>query len=188
MKKFKGLNNKGFTLIELLAVIVILAVVMAIASTSVISAMNNSRKSSLQDSAKAVQQAFQTKYSEALVLNSANDVYKGVISGYNFTDATSSTVAAYYLATGLSNELNLSSTTYNLATSAGAVTLTNAQTNSFIMFDGNAFVACLSAKNSGNMFVSNDTFSAATTKTILKKSVKFAANTMWACSDGTTSW
>lgn len=47
----KKLNNKGFTLIELLAVVVILAVVMGIAMTSVLSAMNKSRGGSLEDSA-----------------------------------------------------------------------------------------------------------------------------------------
>lgn len=43
----RKLNNKGFTLIELLAVVVILAIVMGIAATSVLNSINNSRKSSL---------------------------------------------------------------------------------------------------------------------------------------------
>lgn len=54
MKKVnnKKLNNKGFTLIELLAVIVILALVMGIAATSMLTTMNNSRKSTLHSAAQ----------------------------------------------------------------------------------------------------------------------------------------
>ena len=64
MKKnnLKRLNNKGFTLIELLAVVVILAVVMGIAMTSVLSAMNKSRGGSLSDTATVIAQAFNQKY------------------------------------------------------------------------------------------------------------------------------
>ena len=53
--EFKGkkLNNKGFTLIELLAVVVILALLMSISVTSVLSAMNNSRISTLHTNASA---------------------------------------------------------------------------------------------------------------------------------------
>lgn len=52
LRKGRKLNNKGFTLIELLAVIVILAIVMGISATSVISSINNSRKSSLYSAAQ----------------------------------------------------------------------------------------------------------------------------------------
>ena len=52
MKKRKRLNNKGFTLIELLAVIVILAIVMGISASSILSSINNSRKSSLYSAAQ----------------------------------------------------------------------------------------------------------------------------------------
>ena len=44
----KKLNRKGFTLIELLAVIVILAVVMGIAITSVLSSMNSARAGAVE--------------------------------------------------------------------------------------------------------------------------------------------
>lgn len=50
--KRKRLNNKGFTLIELLAVVVILAIVMGIAATSVLNSINNSRRSSLYSAAQ----------------------------------------------------------------------------------------------------------------------------------------
>lgn len=48
----KGLNNKGFTLVELLAVVVILALVMGIAASSMLSTMNSSRKSTLHSAAQ----------------------------------------------------------------------------------------------------------------------------------------
>ena len=56
------MNNKGFTLIELLAVVVILAVVMGIAMTTVLSSMNKARAGALSDSATAIAQGFNTKY------------------------------------------------------------------------------------------------------------------------------
>lgn len=51
-KNRKKLDNKGFTLIELLAVIVILAIVMGISAQSVLTSINNSRKSSLYSAAQ----------------------------------------------------------------------------------------------------------------------------------------
>lgn len=47
-------NKKGFTLIELLAVIVILAVIMAIATTAVLSAINSSKKKTRYLAAKEI--------------------------------------------------------------------------------------------------------------------------------------
>ena len=98
--KRKRLNNKGFTLIELLAVVVILAVVMGIAMTSVLSAMNNSRKGSLQDSAISVARAFTTKYSEDMVTGATNKVYEDVLgsgNGFNFSTATEEAPVIYEL-------------------------------------------------------------------------------------------
>ena len=48
----KRLNNKGFTLVELLAVVVILALVMGIAATSMLNTMNSSRKNTLHSAAQ----------------------------------------------------------------------------------------------------------------------------------------
>ncbi len=48
----KKLNNKGFTLVELLAVVVILALVMGIAASSMLNTMNSSRKSTLHSAAQ----------------------------------------------------------------------------------------------------------------------------------------
>lgn len=48
----KRLNNKGFTLVELLAVVVILALVMGLAVTSMLGVMNSSRQSTLHSAAQ----------------------------------------------------------------------------------------------------------------------------------------
>lgn len=63
----RKLNNKGFTLIELLAVVVILAIVMGIAATSVLSSINNSRKSSLVSTAQNLANTLNTWVSEDMV-------------------------------------------------------------------------------------------------------------------------
>lgn len=52
MKNMRKLNRKGFTLVELLAVVVILALVMGIAATSMLSTMNSSRKNTLHSAAQ----------------------------------------------------------------------------------------------------------------------------------------
>ena len=188
--KRKRLNNKGFTLIELLAVVVILAVVMGIAMTSVLSAMNNSRKGSLQDSANSVAQALQTKYSEALVTNSTSDVYGDVLGtgkGYNFT-----TEGVYELDAGLNNELNLSTSTYHLGS---AKTSPNASgvTNSFVVFDGKTFTVCLVAVQSGSYYVSTATDTQSVTIGTITYDFNASSgedgDVMWACSlDGEYSW
>ena len=51
-KNIKRLDNKGFTLVELLAVIVILALVMGIAASYMISTMNQSRQATLHNTAQ----------------------------------------------------------------------------------------------------------------------------------------
>lgn len=63
----RKLNNKGFTLIELLAVVVILAIVMGIAATSVLSSINNSRKSSLYSTAQNAANTLNTWISEDMI-------------------------------------------------------------------------------------------------------------------------
>lgn len=196
----KRLNNKGFTLVELLAVVVILAVVMGIAATQVLSSMNNSKKGSLNNSAKSVSQAFQTKYSEAMVTGSAAAIYKDVMStvGYDFNTATPGDPKFYYLSEGLKDELNLSPATYRLTT-AGSITSPTesdgsyAATESFVAFNGSTVVVCMIAKQSGSYYVAD--FTKTSSATVLGKTVTFSAgtgetgNVMWACStDATNSW
>lgn len=197
----KRLNNKGFTLIELLAVVVILAVVMGIAMTSVLSSMNNSRKGSLQNSAKKVSQALQTKYSEAMVMNGTTDVYGDVLGSDNGFDFSVSDFTIYPIVTGLKDEMNLSPSTYVLSTDAGITALAETGTNtytastSFVAFDGDTMVVCLFAKQGGSYYVGDSTKKDGTvtigTKTITMDTDTSNSNNadMWACStDGTQSW
>lgn len=200
----KKLNNKGFTLIELLAVVVILAVVMGIAMTSVLSSMNNSRKGSLENSATSVAQAFQTKYSESMVTQSMSKVYGDVMGltdgvGYNFGTASTSAPVFYYLNKALKDELNLSPSTYILdpATTITTVPKVEGGTNyapvsSFVAFNGKSVVVCLLAKNSGSYYVA-DFAEARNDVAILGQKVNFtnvdSAAPMWSCSlDGVNSW
>ncbi len=168
MKKFKRLNNKGFTLIELLAVIVILAVVMGVATTSVLSAMNNSRKSSLVNSAKTAADAFRSAYAET-ALNPNVDKILGV-------SYTAGSELSGALTTDTATALNISENNYDLAHSF--VKSTN---------DGATIVVCMTAKSTGSYYVG----SSATTKRPDDSPVTFDSSPtkyMWACSDDTTSW
>ena len=160
--KRKRLNNKGFTLIELLAVVVILAVVMGIAMTGVLSAMNKSRQGSLEDSAKSVAQAFQTKYSESMVSGTANNVYSDVTTAFDFSTATTDKPVAYYLDEGLADDLNISPSTYRLIkqpTTRNKITI--AEDNkatvaaSFVIYNGRSFEVCMLAEETGSYYVAN---------------------------------
>ena len=57
-------NNKGFTLIELLATIIILALVMSIASYSIIGIMNNSKKKNYEYLIQNIKSGAETYYQE----------------------------------------------------------------------------------------------------------------------------
>ena len=112
----KKLNNKGFTLIELLAVVVILAVVMGIATNSVLSSMNKSRGGSLSDSAMVIANAFNQKYTESLVDGVPNNIYKDVVDGYNFQSSK-----VYYIDASLADTFNISEEAYDLSGVSTAV-------------------------------------------------------------------
>ena len=87
----RKLNNKGFTLIELLAVVVILAIVMGIAATSVLSSINNSRSSTLLSTAQNAANQLNTWASEDALATEIGNMhigtdskfYEAVVSGNN---------------------------------------------------------------------------------------------------------
>ena len=206
MRKFKRLNRKGFTLIELLAVIVILAVVMGIAATSVIGVMNNSRKNGLQQGAAAVADSFRVAYAEAIMNGDTGNVL-----GVNISD----THRIYTLNEDVLKRLNITSTNYTVppVTGTGASTgivnwtpvpgATIAMTNSFIYVDNNNnIIACMIARPGGSydlaQFRGNAAVATGITTTRIAQNgtihatqpatVNIAANNMWACSNGTHSW
>ena len=195
--KRKRLNNKGFTLIELLAVVVILAVVMGIAMTGVLSAMNKSRGGSLADTASIIAQAFNQKRTEALVDGVPSNVYGDNENepmyvaegngGYDFQTSNK-----YYIDPLLADTFNISTDSYVLKTKAS---VTDASA-SFITFNDatGKFIACMVANKEGNYYVS--TYTEDSAKKLSEygstdddiKDISVPANTMVACSDGTTTW
>lgn len=211
LKNRRKLNNKGFTLIELLAVVVILAVVMGIAMTSVLSAMNKSRGGSLEDSALTIAQAFNQKYTESLVDGIPDKVYGGSASeplgadgGYKFQSD-----AVYYLDKALADTFKISEKGYAFINSADsdnedadtsiitttALTDTVIAKNSFVTFNASTgkFVVCLFANKSGSYYVDNykegdDTSIISIGSGDAQVIVKGAKDTMYACSDGNKSW
>lgn len=167
MKKITKLNNKGFTLIELLAVIVILAVVMGIATTSVLSAMNNSRKSSLQDSAVSAADAFRVAYAEQSMMTGTRTVL-----GISYDTLSEGTAVAL---TDAATSLNITAANYDLS-------------NSYVKLDTstNVFTVCMVANKTGSYYVDAAKKTSDVTPTGTGKLI--AANNMWACSDHTNSW
>ncbi len=185
MKNRKKLNNKGFTLIELLAVVVILAVVMGIAATQVLSAMSKSRAGSLSDSALIIADGFNHKYTESLVDGVPTDVY-GDVDGFDGYDFASD--ATYYLDSKLADEFSISSSAYSLKASA-EVPATGIDA-SFVNFNSKTgkFVVCLVANDTGNIYVAANAKADKRKVTINKKEYTFVNKAMFACSDGQKSW
>lgn len=167
--KRKRLNNKGFTLIELLAVIVILAVVMLVATTSVLSAMNNSRQKSLENSASSAANAFTTGFSES-VLTGETTIYNisGLMAG------TESSNAVVSLSGVDTKGLHINSTDYDLA-------------KSYAIYDGKQVVICFTATENRQFYVAGAVSTAPVTKGT-GNTITLASGTMWACSDGSNSW
>ena len=180
----KKLNNKGFTLIELLAVIVILAVVMGVAASQVLNAMNNSRKSSLQNSALSAADAFRTAYAEysmggqtSLVGISGDNLTKtgqGLLDGKAIKLNTGASGSGSNVTYPIADALNITATNYDL-------------TNSYVYFDktNSKFTVCLVASSTGSYYVAN---AVKYTRDAVGGSPGLTATQMWACSDNKHSW
>ena len=169
----KKLNRKGFTLIELLAVIVILAIVMGVATTSVLSAMNNSRRSSLLNSAKTAADAFRVAYAEASLNNQTTLL--------EVASATSS--GAHAITSASFTKLNI---TVNNYIAGGDDDANGNKVGSFVYYDSanEKYDVCLVANTSGSYYVASGNTKADTGLGTLK----FASGTMFACSNDNTSW
>lgn len=94
--KRKRLNNKGFTLIELLAVVVILAIVMGIAATSVLSSINNSRKSTLLSTAQNAANQLNTWAAEDALSTETSTMHIGTDSSFYTTVSASGKTDKWY--------------------------------------------------------------------------------------------
>ena len=180
----KKLNNKGFTLIELLAVIVILAVVMGVAASSVLGAMNNSRKSQLQNSAASAADAFRTAYASYSMTPS--DGMLGVT-----TVATLNNLLG-----GTKQALNTFKTGLNITVGSNSENYLPLSVVKFNPSDS-SFLVCLFANPNGSYYVANAAkkYVAASGSTAAQNvpplyngTLTTNTNYMWACSDNTHSW
>ena len=160
----KRLNNKGFTLIELLAVIVILAIVMGVAANAVLNVMNDSRKNTLQSSAKSAADAFRTAYAETQ-LKSSDKIFGLTLSDLVKDDNSSQTLS---LEDADTSKMNLSDSNYDLE-------------HSYVNYDNGTFKVCLKAATNGSYYLSGSTGTDAGIHT-------YTAGDMWACSDDRHSW
>ena len=175
----KKLNNKGFTLIELLAVIVILAVVMGVAASQVLNAMNNSRKSSLQNSALSAADAFRTAYAEYSMGGQEK------LMGYSKDDTKA-------LLNGTPKNLTAGDVAKQLNITVGTDGTSGSnyvQSTSWVYFNktNSSFTVCLTANTAGSYYVANAVGkSYSYTESPVQKPM--TSGTMWACSDNTHSW
>lgn len=193
----RKLNNKGFTLIELLAVVVILAVVMGIAMTSVLSAMNKSRGGSLEDTTSVIVNGFNQKYTESLVGGSPNALYAGVVDSTDATKGYDFTVdASYYLNVNMADEFGISENAYKLNAGTGVVTAAaGTVTDSFVAYDADTgkFLVCMIANPNGNVYVAGFAVggadaSGSNTVTFNGSTYTFGTGAMFSCNEGTKSW
>lgn len=74
MKNTNILNKKGFTLIELLAVIVILAILMLLATPSVLKIMNNAKSNAADTEVLTLLKAAQTQYASDAASEGSTEV------------------------------------------------------------------------------------------------------------------
>ena len=169
----KKLNRKGFTLIELLAVIVILAIVMGVAANAVLNVMNDSRKNTLESSAKSAADAFRTAYAETELRHT--EVILGLSKDELEGGAPIKLSPAF-------NSLGISKENYD-------------ENNSYVIYQNGGFMVCLTAKKGGSYYLSkaatgkskdmNPPSSGTGTNEITASN---DAKKMWACSDDTNSW
>ncbi len=173
MKKFKKLNKKGFTLVELLAIIVILAIILVVTVPAVFSAIDNSRKMSLENSAKGLAKWINdTVIAEQIQTNNATPL-AGQLSGV--TSAWSCISQSRVVAEISANDYLIATaggTAPVGATSPSSATVTNAPTCSAVRYNGSTYEVFLIAKSGGKLY----TASAATN------------NIMWSTSTNLHSW
>lgn len=164
----RKLNNKGFTLIELLAVVVILAIVMGIAATSVLNSINNSRKSSLYSTAQNAANTLNTWISEDMIVTDNDKKKLGdafVTSSQTnswicFDETTQITnggngEAFLYAALGLSKNDILIDNSKSAPTATTASATVNCSAYRYNKSTG-AYEVLLVAKPNGKFWVSNN--------------------------------
>lgn len=128
-------NKKGFTLIELLAVIVILAIIMVIAIPQILNVINNSRKTSWDNSVKLV--------ARAIDLNNTMDQTGVIGSGQSISTGTTQ---GYPLSSLCSAATNGSLTNFENITEIGDIAINESSNNSSCSYTGNTYTFNLKGK------------------------------------------
>ena len=141
-------NKKGFTLVELLAVIVVLAIIMIIAIPSVLSAMDNAKKSSfVVEGRKVLNQAMTTIQSNALSGGNTSGKFSltdlGIEAGGKYYGCVEVTGNDYklYLYDGTFHVEDVSSSDLNNLDNVYSTALTDGQTTE-------SYTGCTATKTS----------------------------------------
>ena len=171
----KKLNRKGFTLVELLAIIVILAVILVVAIPPILDAMDNSKRKSLENSAKSVASGWSSNIAAAQFDSSTlSDNQKAVYlnwagtTGSNGYKCLTETDAAV---------LGMDTKQYVFSLDGADTGLNSAAPKcSMAKVEGTAVTVLLVVKSGHQMYLAD------AAKTV--GSEKY----MWASSDGTKSW
>lgn len=165
----KRLNNKGFTLIELLAVIVILAIVMGIAGTSILNSISNSRKSSLHSAAQTYASNINTWATEDTLIQTDShrklgDTFEKLIKVTNKGKwvclGAAGNITNGGTATTLINALGISAAdviTTGTAINAKAVPTTSSCSSIRYNESAGAYEIMLNAQTGGKYYVTTDT-------------------------------
>lgn len=171
----KKLNRKGFTLVELLAIIVILAVILVVAIPPILDAMDNSKKKSLENSAKSVASGWSNNIAAAL-LDSSGLTSDQTALYLNWGGGTTGSDGYKCLTTTDAAVLGMDTKQYVF----GAADKTNlssaAPECSMAKVEGTAVTVVLVVKSGHQMYLDD-----------AAKDVN-GVSYMWASSDGTKSW
>lgn len=165
--KMKKLNQRGFTLIELLAIIVILAVILVIAIPKMLEVMDNSKKSSLDDSAKTVARSWTQNIAAAGLATNLTPVQTSLYKSSDFNWKC--------LTPEQATELGLDTNQYVIGDAATVDP--QKPTCSMGKITNGTAQAILVVSQEHSMYVASAAKTVATDKVY-----------MWAGSDGTHSW
>ena len=161
------MNNKGFTLVELLAIIVILAVILVVAIPPILDAMDNSKKKSLENSAKSVASGWSNNIAAALLDSSGltsdqTALYLNWGDDYKCLTETDAAVLG----------MDVNQYVFGTAGADTNLTTTNPQC-SMAKVEGTAVTVILAVTEGHQMYLAD---------------AKGTSTYMWASSDGTKSW
>lgn len=171
----KKLNRKGFTLVELLAIIVILAVILVVAIPPILDAMDNSKRKSLENSAKSVASGWSSNIAAAQFDSSTlSDNQKAVYLNWAGTTGSNGYKC---LTTTDAAVLGMDTKQYVFSLDGADTGLNPAAPKcSMAKVEGTAVTVVLVVKSGHQMYLAD------AAKTV--GSEKY----MWASSDGTKSW